>query len=251
MGFLLIFVFEKSLKIEISKLLSSIINLLVVAPVAFILFPRWLGIPFGKIETREFLRKIGFYLPEHTWKHLVLGLILALCTLSGMFIASILTGRYTMNISTINLPQMVFSLNPALWEELFYRGVFVFLLMKFGRSLKTALVIQAVLFGVAHIKGADIGALVDAFSVIVLTVGFTYAAYKTRSLAAGIVFHYFHDAFLFFVQVPGGTYTGVAENVKFYGFLWLMTGIGCAITWLAADKFGIRTPTELYKIENT
>src|SRR4030043_502626 len=114
MGFLLVLVLEKSLKIEISKLLTSIINLLIVAPVAFILFPRWFGIPFGKIETREFLKKIGFYLPEHAWKHLVLGLILALCTLSGMLIASILTGRYTMNTSTINLPQLVFSLNPAL-----------------------------------------------------------------------------------------------------------------------------------------
>ena len=74
--------------------------------------------------------------------------------------------------------------------------------------------------------------------------------YKTLSLAAGIVFHYFHDAFLFFVQLPGGTYTGAAENVKFYGLLWLMTGIGCVITWLAADKLGVRAPTELYKIEN-
>lgn len=168
----------------------------------------------------------------------------------SMLIASILTGKYTMNVSTINLPHLVFSLNPALWEELFYRGVLMFLLLKFTRSLKQALVIQVILFGVTHIKGVDIGALVDSFSVIVLAIGFTYVAYKTRSLVAGVVFHYFHDAFLFFVQLPDGIYTGVTDNAMFYGTLWLMVGIGCVITKLAVDKCGVRAPTELYNLES-
>lgn len=67
-------------------------------------------------------------------------------------------------------------------------------------------------------------------SVMVIAIGFTYAAYKTRSLLAGMVFHYFRDAFLFFVQVPGGVYSGITENAVFYGFLWLMVRIGCIIT---------------------
>lgn len=249
MGFLLILAVEVLMETEISKLLSSVVNLFVVALVAFVLFPKRLGIPFGRIETREFLRKAGFYFPDHAWKHLVLGLILALCTLSGMLVASILTGKYTMNASTINLPHVVFSLNPALWEELFYRGVLMFLLLRLTRSLKLAFVIQVVLFGAAHIKGVDIWALVDAFSVIVLAIGYTYVAYKTRSLLAGVVFHYFHDAFLFFVQLPDGIYTGVTENAMFYGILWLMIGIGCVITKLAVDKIGVRAPTELYNLE--
>jgi len=249
MGFLLILVLEVTMKIEISKLLSSVVNLFVVALIAFVLFPKRLGIPFGRIETREFLRKVGFYFPDHAWKHLVLGLILAVCTLSGMLVASILTGKYTMNVNIINLPHLVFSLNPALWEELFYRGVLILLLLKFNRSLKQAIVIQVVLFGLAHIKGVDIWAWVDLFSVIVLAIGFTYVAYKTRSLVAGVVFHYFHDAFLFFVQLTDGIYTGVTENAMFFGILWLMIGIGCVITKLAVDKCGVRAPTELYNLE--
>jgi hypothetical protein len=249
MGFLLIFAFEVFTKTEISKLLSSVVNLLVVAPVAFVLFPRRLGIPFGRIETREFLKKVGFYLPDQAWKHLVLGLVLAVCTLAGMLMASILTGKYTIDVSTINLPHLVFSLNPALWEELFYRGVVMFLLLRFTRSLKQAFVIQVVLFGAAHIQGVNIGALVDAFSVMVIAIGFTYVAYKTRSLVAGVVFHYFHDAFLFFVQPPDGAYSGVTENAIFYGFLWLMIGVGCALTKLAADKIGVRAPEELYSLQ--
>jgi membrane protease YdiL (CAAX protease family) len=249
-GFLLVFVLEILTDIEVSQLLASVVNLLVVAPIAFVLFPKWLGIPFGRIETREFLRRVGFYPPDRAWRHVALGLILAACTLSGMLLASILTGKYTVDISTIDLPHPVFSLNPALWEELFYRGVLMFLLLKLTRSLRQAAVIQAVLFGLMHIKGVDVWALVDVFSVMVLAVGYTYVAYKTRSLVAGIIFHYFHDAFLYLVQLPGGIYTGVAENAIFYGILWLMVGIGCIIAKLAADNWGTRARRELYSLES-
>jgi membrane protease YdiL (CAAX protease family) len=249
-GFLLVFVLEILTDIEVSKLLASVVNLLVVAPIAFVLFPKWLGIPFGRIETREFLRRVGFYPPDRAWRHVALGLTLAACTLSGMLLASILTGKYTVDVSTVDLPHLVFSLNPALWEELFYRGVLMLLLLKFTRSLRQAAVIQVVLFGLMHIKGVDVWSLVDSLSVMVLAIGYTYVAYKTRSLVAGIVFHYFHDAFLYLVQLPGGVYTGVAENVMFYGLLWLMAGIGCIIAKLAADNWGVRAPRDLYSLES-
>jgi membrane protease YdiL (CAAX protease family) len=247
-GFLLVFVLEVLTDIEVSKLLASVVNLLVVVPIAFVLFPRGLGIPFGRIETREFLRRVGFYLPDRAWKHVALGLILAACTLSGMLVASILTGKYAVDFETVDLPHLVFSLNPALWEELFYRGVLMFLVLKFTRSLRQAVVIQVVLFGLMHIKGVDVWSLVDSLSVTVLATGYTYVAYKTRSLVAGIVFHYFHDAFLYLVQLPGGNYTGVADNAIFYGMLWLMVAVGCVIARLAADNCGVRARNELYSI---
>jgi membrane protease YdiL (CAAX protease family) len=249
-GFLLVFVLEVLTDIEVSKSLQSVINLLVVAPIAFVLFPRQLGIPFGRIGTREFLRRVGFYRPDRAWRHVALGLILAACTLSGMLVASILTGKYTVNVSTVDFPHLVFSLNPALWEELFFRGVLMLLLLKLTRSLRQAVVIQLVLFGLMHIKGMDVWALVDATSVMVLATGYTYVAYKTRSLVAGIVFHYFHDAFLYLVQLPGGIYTGVAENVMFYGLLWLMVGIGCIIAKLAAENGRVRARSDLYRVES-
>jgi membrane protease YdiL (CAAX protease family) len=248
-GFVLILALEVITGTEVSRLLSSLVNLLIVALVAFFVFPKWLGIPFGRIATRQFLRRAGFYAPDHAWKHAVLGLILAGCTLSGMLVASILTGRYTVDVSTITFPHLVFSLNPAVWEELFFRGVLMFLLLRFTRSLKKAVAIQVLLFGAAHIKGVDIGAWVDVLSVIVLAVGFTYVAYKTRSLLAGVVFHYFHDALLFFVQLPDGIPRGAAEDVMFYGLMWLMVGVGCGITTLAVDKMGVRAAEELYSLE--
>ena len=121
------------------------------------------------------------------------------------------------------------------------------LLLKFTRSLKAAFVIQVILFGLAHIKGFSFWAFVDVFSVMVLAVGYTFVASQTRVLVAGIVWHYFHDALLFFVQIPSSVNTSTSENVVFFGLLWLMVGVGCGITWLAANKFGVRASQELYR----
>lgn len=249
-GFLFILLLEMLLKIEVSKLLSSLFNLIVVALIAFLIFPRRLGIPFGRIDTREFLRRVGLYPPDGAWKHAVLGLSLAGCTLSGMFLASVLTGSYVMDAGTINLPHLVFSLNPALWEELFYRGVLMILLLRRTRSLRRASAIQIAVFGMAHVKGLDAWAFVDAFTVIVISLGFTYVAYKTRSLVAGVTFHYFHDALLKFVQVPATVDPGAAHRALFFVILWVMVGIGCAVTKFAVEKFGVRAPTVLYNSES-
>ncbi len=250
LGFAFIYLLEVFLKIEFSKQLSAMFNLMVVALIAFLLFPKKLGVPFGRIDTRVFLRKVGFYPHENAWKHVLLGLILAGCTLSGMLIASLLTGRYVINLSTINVPHLLFSINPALWEELFFRGVLMIWLLKINQPLKRAFLIQLILFGVMHIKGTDLLALIDAFSVIVIAIGFTYVAYKTRSLLAGIVFHYFHDAFLFLVQVPSGVYSGITENAVFYGSLWLMVGIGCLISKYFVEKLGVHAIDKLYITPN-
>jgi membrane protease YdiL (CAAX protease family) len=125
----------------------------------------------------------------------------------------------------------------------------MFLLLRFTRSFGRAFLIQVVLFGLMHVKGVDVSALVDSLSVTVLATGYTYVAYKTRSLVAGIVFHYFHDAFLYLVQLPGGNYTGVADNVIFYSILWLMVAAGCVIAKLAVDGCGVRARSELYGLE--
>ena len=245
LGFLLCLLVEMFFKIEIPRLTSSIINLGVAAFAAFLLFPRVFGIPFGKIESRDFNIGIGFYFPDSAWKHILLGVILALCTLSGMLIASILGGAYVLDFGTVTPTHLVFSLNPGIWEEVFYRGIMMVLLLRLTKSLKRAAVIQIVIFGLGHVKGIDIMALIDVVSVTIIAIGFTYVAYKTRSLIAGIVFHYLHDAFLFFVQSPGGE----GNVVLFYAMLWSMVGLGCLVTKFAVIKFEVRAPTDLYTLE--
>jgi len=249
MGFLICLLVEMFFKIEIPRLTSSIINLVVGAFAAFFLFPQVFGVPFGKIKTRDFNQRIGFYLPASVWKHILLGVILALCTLSGMLIAAILSGKYALDCGTITLTQLVFSLNPGIWEEVFYRGILMMILLRSTKSFRQAAAIQVVLFGLSHVKGVDIPALFEVVSVTIIAIGFTYTAYKSRSLIAGIVFHYLHDAFLFFVQPPGGTDVGVLGTVLFYTILWSMVGLGCLVTRFAAEKFGACASTDLYVLE--
>jgi membrane protease YdiL (CAAX protease family) len=118
-----------------------------------------------------------------------------------------------------------------------------------SRSLKRAALIQIVLFGLTHIKGIDLWSWIDVLSVMFIAVAFTYSAYKTRTLVAGIVFHFLHDTFLFLPQVPGGEYIGVSENIVFYASLWLMVGVACALIKFSADRLGVRADEELYTLE--
>jgi hypothetical protein len=246
LGFVLLLFLGVALDTEFSKLFQSGVNLAVGALLALVVFPRVLGIPFGRVKTKVFLRRVGFKLPRQAWKHLALGLVLAGCTLSGMLVASVLSGDYVVDWSNVNLPHLVFSLNPALWEELFYRGVLMIVLLEATRSFGRAFALEVILFSLMHITGTDVWAIVDVLSVGVLALVFTYVAYRTRALVAGIVFHYLHDAFLFLVQVPGDIETGVADSLLFYGLLWLGVGAACLATKLAANRLGVRSLTALY-----
>jgi membrane protease YdiL (CAAX protease family) len=249
LGFALRAVLAMLLDVELSKLAASVINWVLAAVGAFYVFPRLLKQPFGPVSLAEYTRRLGLTLPPGAWRHLVLGVILAGCTLGGMLVSSILTGRYVLDWSTVSLSHVVFSLNPGVWEEFFYRGIIMLVLLKSVKSVRLAALIQIVLFGLAHVKGVDLRSWVDVVSVMIIAIAFTYAAYKTRALIAGIVFHYVHDVFLFLVQVPDGSSSGFAESATFYLLLWGMVGVACLIAKLAADRLGVRAEDELYQVE--
>jgi membrane protease YdiL (CAAX protease family) len=248
MGLLVPYLIEKSLQIDLSKIAVAIVAFAINAFGAIILFPRVFGIPFGKTSFRDFAHGIGFYLPKDGWKHIGLGLALAACTLSGMLVGSILTGEYVLDAANITLSQAVFALTPGIWEEVFFRGVLMVVLLGVTKSLKKAFLAQCVLFALCHIKGTSLHAFVDMFSVFVIAIGFTYVAYRTSSLVAGITFHYFHDALLFFVQSPESEHFSFQQHALFYGALWITVGIGCLVTKAAVQRFQIRAEDELYQV---
>jgi membrane protease YdiL (CAAX protease family) len=249
LGFLLRLLLDMLLDVEMPKLPASVLNFVLAAFAAFFIFPRVLKQPFGEVDLPEYTRRLGFYLPLNAWRHAVLGVVLALCTLAGILVGSILTGRYVLDWSTINISHSVFSLNPGVWEEFFYRGVIMVVLLKGAKSVRQAALIQILLFGLLHIKGSDLWSWVDVISVMIIALAYTYTAYKTRTLIAGIVFHFLHDALLYLVQVPEGEYLGAAENVMFYVALWIMVGVACLLTRVAAEKLGVQAQAELYQVE--
>lgn len=245
-GGLVSLILEMALDIQLTKITTSLITLVIAAFAAFFLFPKILKQPFETTSLTRYLRQIGFYLPGGAWKHILLGIVLAACTLLGMLTGSLLSSRYVFDPNTINMTQIIFSINPGIWEEFFYRGVIMFLFLKATQSFKRAAILQIVLFGLTHIKGFDIWSWVDVISVMVLAVAFTYAAYKTRTLIAGIAFHFVHDALLFVPQVPGADHVGLTENLAFFGCLWGMTVIGLFLIKVASEKWGIAAQDELY-----
>jgi membrane protease YdiL (CAAX protease family) len=72
-----------------------------------------------------------------------------------MLAGSLLTGRYVLDWRVLNLEHLVFSLNPGIREEFFFRGIIMVVLLQHVRTVRQAALIQIVLFGLTHIKGLD------------------------------------------------------------------------------------------------
>lgn len=251
LGFLLRLLLDLSMDVELSRLLASVLNFGLAALGAFVIFPKGIKQPFGEVSLAEYTRRLGFYLPPNAWKHVALGVVLALCTLGGMLAGSLLTGRYVLDWRMISLEHLVFSLNPGVWEEFFFRGIIMMVLLQRVKTIRQAALIQIGLFGLTHVKGLDVWAWVDVASVMILAAAFVYVAYKTRTLVAGIVFHFLHDSLLYLVQVPGGEYVGLRENVVFFVALWVMVGVACLVTKVAAERLGAQSEVELYEVGPT
>jgi len=252
-GFLLRLLFSVALDLDISRLAASVLNFGLAAIGALIIFPRALKQPFGHaplgraVSLAEHTRRLGLYLPTNAWRHIALGVVLALCTLGGMLAASLTTGRYVIDWANVPFDHVIFSLNPGVWEEVFFRGIIMLALLRYGVDLKRAALIQIVLFGLTHVKGFALLNWVDVLSVTIIGTALTYIAYKTRTLVAPIVLHTIHDTFLFFVQAPKSDTAGAWENVVFFAVLWLMVGVACLLTRFAADRLGVRAEAPLYE----
>ena len=246
-GFVIVYIIELFLDIDISRLTMSLFNLVVTSLFTFYILLRKRGIPFGKVTISEFLHRLGIYRQEHLVGLVMLGVILGALSLSGMLVGSMLSGLFVFDLNRIDVSQIVFSINPGLWEELFYRGVLMVLLIRDTRSLKIAALIQIIIFSLMHVKGFDLWSLVDVFSVSILALGFTYTAYKTRSLIPGILFHFLHDAFVYVVQVPDEVVLSNTQNAVFFVSLWVAVGVGCFVTKVSAEWFGVQEKEELYK----
>jgi membrane protease YdiL (CAAX protease family) len=249
-GFAVVFILKKLLHVDLSKLEFSIVAFLITSLSVLLLFPKVFKIPFGRVSIGDFLTNAGLSKPPKPYRFLLLGIMAALFTLSGMLLGSILTGKFTFSFTTITLTQAVFSLTPGIWEEVLFRGVIIIVLLKLTKSYKKAFIIQIVIFGLAHIKGIDLLSLVDAFSVMILAVAFTYSAYKTKSLIPGIIFHYLHDTFLFFVQLPDGEYSGFHDNVLFFGALWIATALAVACIKRLSEKYSIINAYDFYALNS-
>jgi membrane protease YdiL (CAAX protease family) len=236
--------------LNIPKPIASVIGFVVSSIFILVLIPRIYKMPFGIIPISKYLINLGFYIPKNWVKHLILGVLAAIILLTGLLCGSIFTLKYSFDNSTVNLGQILFSLTPGVWEEFCFRGMIMLVLLNATKSLKRAFIWQIIIFGICHIKNFDLLSLVDAFSVLIISITYTYLAVKTKSLFSGIIAHFLYDSFLFVVQIPKGEYIGFTDNAWLYSFLWFSVGISFFLIKLFADKFHIQGHINYLQISN-
>lgn len=223
---------------DLSKNVKTTISLVIAAILCLWFLPGVIGIP-KKGTIKDNLIRIGLTRPKKCSRHILLGIILAVITLTGMLIGSILTGLYAFHIETISMDQIYFSLLPGITEEIIFRGFIMAIFLELYNNFKKAAFFQCLVFMILHIGNFHINVLkiIDLLGVFVLSVGFTYVAYKTKRLLAGIIFHFLHDSFLFVVQPAQNITFAINEAVLFYGSLFLSVILLIFVTKFFVEKF--------------
>ena len=230
---------DKAFNLGLTKLEKSFLMIIITSFSVLLLFPKVFKIPHGKQSIKNWLTGIGLYFPDRIHKHVLLGFLLGIVSLAGMLLGSVLTGKYVFDLSNISFGHLVFSLTPGIWEEVLFRGVIMIVLVQFFGNLKKAFWWQVVIFALCHISGFELISFAELVSVAIIGITFSLAAVKTRTLVAGIIYHYIHDAFLLLVQNPGGNYYGFGDNFLFYAFLWSAMFLNMMIIVLVTDRFGV------------
>ena len=77
---------------------------------------------------------------------------------------------------------------------------------------------------------------------------FAYVSHKSNSLIPSMMYHFIHDAFIYLVQVPGGDYYGLYENLIFFISMWMMLGIMYFIVNFVTKNWNIKNNEILYDL---
>lgn len=238
----------KGFNIELSKPLQSSLIFIITSVGILLFFPRIFGSPFGKISIGEWLKRLGVYKPHNLSGNIFLGILLGAVSLTGMLLGSLFTGKYHPDLSTLNAGHLLFSLTPAIWEEVLFRGVVMMLLIQYLGNIQKAFWWQILIFAICHLNGFNLISFVEVISVALIAFTFSLTAVKTRTLIAGIIYHYIHDAFLFFFQLPDGEYHGFVDNFTFYAFFWSAMLVNILLIVLFTEKTAVRGQHAIYCI---
>ena len=220
----------------------AILYFLALGVLAFYLMPSVLGLPNGRKPLQEYLRDIRLLPVKPVVRNVALGLILAGLTLSAIFLASLLTGHFVLDWSTVPALRWVKGLTRGVWEEVFFRGILLVLFMRVY-PVRRAVLMSCFLFAIVHLDPMNIslGMLVDVFSVFLMGLLFTYVVLKTGALLPAIVFHYVHNQFLYLAQNTPGADEPLASALLF-GFLWAALGVGAVVTRFLVERWPAQTP---------
>ncbi|HSG41808.1 MAG TPA: CPBP family intramembrane glutamic endopeptidase [Anaerolineales bacterium] len=203
---------------------------------ALYLMPYVFGLPNGNKSLREYSYDIRLLPMTPVGRNILLGLLMAALTLSSIYLASLLTGYFVLDWSTVPTVRWVKGLTRGIWEEVFFRGIILVLFMRVFPQ-RRAVFTSTFLFAIIHLNpmAISVEALVDVVSIFFIGLLFTYLVLKTGSLLPAIVFHYVHDIFVLLVQnTPGAN--EILASVLLYAFLWIALVLGAFLTKFIVER---------------
>ena len=200
--------------------------------------PRLLGLPYGRRSLREYCADIRLLPVAPLGRSILLGVAMAALTLSSILLASLLTKHFVLDWSTVPGLRWVKGLTRGIWEEVFFRGIILAILMRLYRR-RAAVLWTTFIFAAVHLSAIRLDVVVDVVSIFFMGLLFAYLVLKTGSLLPGIVFHYTHDIFVNLVQnTPGANET--TASVLLYAFLWTALAFGAGLTKYVVEHWPAR-----------
>ena len=204
----------------------------------FIIIPRMLKLPLGKISFSEYLEVIGLRIQIPIGRILILAFsgyfIFAVCQLCGSLIYhSTQPSEYIFDLSKHSLLGTG-SIIPGIFEEILFRGVIVTILMGVFSKFRTV-VISAIIFGGIHLLNlanpgySTVWVLAQATWAFGLGLMYAYLFITTRTIWPPIVIHYFINGMVgVWLQGLGGQdLTSALWGIPFFGLL----PAGLTILW--------------------
>lgn len=207
---------------------------------ALYVMPYVLGLPNGRKSLQDYSRDIRLLPVTPLGRNILLGLLMAILALSAIFLASLLTGHFLLDWSTVPALRWVKGLTRGIWEEVFFRGIILVLFMRLFPP-RRAVLVTTFLFAVVHINpmAIDMAMMLDVVAVFFVGLLLAYMVLKTGSLLPSIVFHYVYDIFVLLVQNTPGADETLAQ-VLLHAFLWIALIIGAILTKYIVERW----PTE-------
>lgn len=200
--------------------------------------PKLLGLPYGRKSLREYCADIRLLPVAPLGRNILLGVAMAVLTLSGILLASLLTNHFVLDWSTVPGLRWVKGLTRGIWEEVFFRGIVLVVFMRLYPRRK-AVLWTTFAFAVVHLSAIRLEAVVDVVSIFFMGLLLAYLVLKTGSLLPAIVFHYTHDIFVNLVQnTPGANET--TALVLLYAFLWIALAVGTGLTKYTVEHWPTR-----------
>ena len=133
---------------------------------ALYLMPYVIGLPNGRKSFRDYCRDIRLLPVTPLGRNILLGLLMAILTLSSIFLASLLTGHFVFDWSLVPALRWVKGFTRGIWEEVFFRGIILVLFMRVF-PLRKAVFFSALLFAMIHLNPMAISMerIVDVVSI--------------------------------------------------------------------------------------